>query len=57
MRWFVEEAEAGEMNEVLSRRGWEFADTVLGKREELIKGGLDEGVLGRFVEVLKEAGG
>ena len=57
MRWFVEEAEAGEMNEVLSRQGREFAGTVLGKREELIKGGLDEGVLGRFLEVLKEAGG
>jgi len=57
MRWFVEEAEAGEMNEVLSRQGREFAGTVLGKHEELIKGGLDEGVLGRFLEVLKEAGG
>ena len=42
MRWFIEEAEAGRMNEVLSKVGRGFAGAVFGKREELVEGGLDE---------------
>ena len=57
MRCFVEESDAGGMNEVLSKAGRRFAGTVFGKREELVEGGLDEEVLGRFVEVVREGEG
>jgi len=46
--------QAGGMNEVLSKAGRGFAGRVFGKREELVEGGLDEALLGRFVEAICE---
>ena len=57
MRWFIEEIEGDRANEVLLREAALFADDVRGNAKVLLKGGLDEKVLGRFLKIIMEGGG
>ncbi|MHC4539549.1 MAG: SEFIR domain-containing protein [Planctomycetota bacterium] len=56
MRWFVEETEAGRMNEVLLKAAAGFAGGIQGNVKVLPKNGLDEELLERFLKALKQAG-
>ena len=54
MRWFIEEAQAGRMNELLVRDATEFAGGLKANIEVLVAGGLDEELLERFLGLLKD---
>ncbi|MHC4156438.1 MAG: hypothetical protein ACYST6_16170 [Planctomycetota bacterium] len=54
MRWFMEEEARGRVTEVLLRAAVEFGNDVVGMREVLSEGGLNEAVLGRFLRRVRD---
>jgi len=54
MRWFIEEAEGGRMNEMLVRAAAGIAQGILANIKVLAAGGLDEGLAERFLSLLKD---
>lgn len=54
MQWFIEEAEAGRMNELLVRDAAGFAGDLKANLKVLAAGGLDEELVERFLSMLKD---